>query len=60
MAATDNAIVMNRPADLVFPPEFASVEEEREDRKRKLASAFRLFGKFGFDEGFGKGLLSFG
>tara|TARA_R110002072_G_scaffold46082_7_gene127918 strand:- start:3081 stop:3872 length:792 start_codon:yes stop_codon:yes gene_type:complete len=31
--------------------ESASVEEVRLDRKQKLAAAFRLFGKFGFDEG---------
>ncbi len=37
--------------DMVFPPHFESVEAEREDRKRKLATAYRLFGKFGFDEG---------
>ena len=46
-----NSVVMNQTDDLVFPPQFASVEAEREDRKRKLASAYRLFGKFGFDEG---------
>ena len=28
-----------------------SVEEVRIERKQKLAAAFRLFGKFGFDEG---------
>ena len=28
-----------------------SMEEIRADRKQKLAAAFRLFGKFGFDEG---------
>jgi ribulose-5-phosphate 4-epimerase/fuculose-1-phosphate aldolase len=32
-------------------PEFASVEEERLHRKQRLAAAFRLFGRFGFDEG---------
>ena len=53
MDATSNAIVMNTEAveSMVFPPEFPSVEAEREDRKRKLVSAYRLFGKFGFDEG---------
>lgn len=34
-----------------YPPEYASVEEERLDRKRRLTATFRLFGKFGFDEG---------
>lgn len=33
------------------PPVFASVEEERLHLKQKLAAAFRLFSKFGFDEG---------
>jgi ribulose-5-phosphate 4-epimerase/fuculose-1-phosphate aldolase len=32
-------------------PQFASVEEERLHRKQRLAAAFRLFGRFGFDEG---------
>src|SRR5262245_26121272 len=34
-----------------YLPKFASVEEERQHRKERLAAAFRLFGKFGFDEG---------
>src|SRR5437899_1355817 len=33
------------------PPKFASVEEERRHRKERLAASFRLFSKFGFDEG---------
>src|SRR5215472_4347354 len=32
-------------------PKFATVEEERRHRKQRLAAGFRLFGKFGFDEG---------
>ena len=32
-------------------PRFASPQEERHDRKQRLAAAFRLFAKFGFDEG---------
>jgi ribulose-5-phosphate 4-epimerase/fuculose-1-phosphate aldolase len=32
-------------------PQFASVADERLHRKERLAAAFRLFGKFGFDEG---------
>jgi ribulose-5-phosphate 4-epimerase/fuculose-1-phosphate aldolase len=51
MSEASNAVVMNQSEEMVFPPEFESVEAEREDRKRKLASAYRLFGKFGFDEG---------
>jgi ribulose-5-phosphate 4-epimerase/fuculose-1-phosphate aldolase len=43
--ATQN--VLNIPG----PPTFATVEEERRHRKQHLAAAFRLFSKFGFDEG---------
>ena len=32
-------------------PSFASVEDERRHRKQRLAAGFRLFSKFGFDEG---------
>src|SRR4028119_80116 len=33
------------------PPTFASIEDERRDRKQRLAAALRLFARFGFDEG---------
>jgi len=33
------------------PPAFATAEEERRYRKQRLAGAFRLFSRFGFDEG---------
>jgi ribulose-5-phosphate 4-epimerase/fuculose-1-phosphate aldolase len=33
------------------PPKFDTVEEERQHRKERLAAAFRLFSKCGFDEG---------
>jgi ribulose-5-phosphate 4-epimerase/fuculose-1-phosphate aldolase len=33
------------------PPTFKSAGEERLHRKQRLAAAFRLFAKFGFDEG---------
>jgi ribulose-5-phosphate 4-epimerase/fuculose-1-phosphate aldolase len=33
------------------PPTFGSVEEERLHRKQRLAAAFRLFSRFGFDQG---------
>ena len=33
------------------PPSFASLDEEREHRKQKLAGALRIFGRFGFSEG---------
>ena len=32
-------------------PKFATVEHERRHRKQRLAAAFRLFGRLGFDEG---------
>ncbi|MEI8000871.1 MAG: class II aldolase/adducin family protein [Actinomycetes bacterium] len=34
-----------------YLPAFASVAEERLHRKQRLAAGFRLFGRFGFDEG---------
>ncbi len=37
--------------NLSFLPKFDSPEEERLHRKQRLAASFRLFGKFGFDEG---------
>lgn len=43
--ATQN--VLNIPR----PPTFANVQEERRYRKQHLAAAFRLFSRFGFDEG---------
>ena len=33
------------------PPEFKSIEEERRHGLERLASAFRMFAHFGFDEG---------
>lgn len=41
------ADVLRLPA----PPVFTDVEEERLHRKRRLAAAFRLFSRFGFDDG---------
>ena len=32
-------------------PQYDTVEEERQHRKQRLAAGFRLFGKFGFEEG---------
>jgi len=40
-----------RYRNLPRPPQFATVAEERLHRKQRLAAAFRLFSKFGFDEG---------
>jgi len=36
---------------LPSPPTFSSVEEERLHRKQRLAASFRLFARFGYDEG---------
>ncbi|ALS27218.1 decarboxylase NovR [Paenibacillus sp. 32O-W] len=36
---------------LYVQPEFTSIEEERQHRKERLAVAFRLFDRFGFNEG---------
>jgi ribulose-5-phosphate 4-epimerase/fuculose-1-phosphate aldolase len=33
------------------PPVFSTLAEERQHRKERLAAGFRLFAKFGFDEG---------
>ncbi|MFT6094488.1 MAG: ribulose-5-phosphate 4-epimerase/fuculose-1-phosphate aldolase [Pseudohongiellaceae bacterium] len=46
---SDNASPMKLSEQ--YPPKFSSVEEERIDRKNRLTATFRLFGKFGFDEG---------
>jgi len=37
--------------NLPSPPKFASLAEERQHRKQRLAASFRLFAHFGFDEG---------
>src|SRR3954467_10313354 len=34
-----------------IPPTFESVADERQPRRERLAAGFRLFGKFGFEEG---------
>jgi ribulose-5-phosphate 4-epimerase/fuculose-1-phosphate aldolase len=39
--------VLNIPG----PPSFGTIEEERRHRRQHLAAAFRLFSRFGFDEG---------
>ena len=42
---------MAQEARLPAAPETASIEEERLLRKQRLAAGFRLFSRFGFDEG---------
>ncbi len=44
-AATQN------PVKIPGPPSLATVAEERQYRKQRLAGAYRLFSRFGFDEG---------
>ena len=42
---------VQRMTGLPQPPRFANLAEERLHRKQRLAAGFRLFSKFGFDEG---------
>ena len=42
---------MPTPKQIPLPPSFATVEEERQHRKERMAATFRLFSKMGFDEG---------
>ena len=46
-----NAANMAGRGTLPRPPEFSDVAQERLHRKQRLAAGFRLFSKFGFDEG---------
>ncbi len=46
-----NNIVMNMDDTLPVGEPEGSFEERRLHRKQRLAAAYRLFGKFGFDEG---------
>ena len=39
------------PPGVTYLPRYETVEEERQHRKQRLAAGFRLFGRFGFDEG---------
>jgi hypothetical protein len=45
------AVATQNPLNLQGPPTFATLAEERQYRKQRLAGAFRLFSRFGFDEG---------
>jgi ribulose-5-phosphate 4-epimerase/fuculose-1-phosphate aldolase len=42
---------MDRYGNLPQPPVFSTPVEERLHRKQRLAASFRIFSKFGFDEG---------
>src|SRR5437879_10619654 len=37
--------------DRWYLPKYDTIEEERQHRKQRLAAGFRIFGKFGFEEG---------
>ena len=37
--------------DFPAPPTFNTIEDERRHRQQRLAAAFRLFARYGFDEG---------
>lgn len=51
MAAGLSEEVKARYRNLPRPPKFDTPAQERLHRKQRLAAAFRLFSKFGFDEG---------
>ena len=40
-----------RAKNVPAPPVFATIAEERRHRQERLAAAFRLFARFGYDEG---------
>jgi ribulose-5-phosphate 4-epimerase/fuculose-1-phosphate aldolase len=44
-------VATQSPPNLPAPPVFATAEAERRHRKQRLAGAYRLFSRFGFDEG---------
>jgi len=48
---TDTRDPAEQLGELGFLPTFDTPAEERLHRKQRLAAAYRLFGKFGFDEG---------
>ena len=45
------AEALGRAKNLPRPPAFGTPDEERRHRKQRLAAAFRLFARFGFEEG---------
>ena len=51
MADVQTIEIPGRAKNVPRPPVFATVEEERRHRKERLAAAFRLFSRFGYDEG---------
>lgn len=51
MTSVENMVPGTIATGLPQPPIFASYADERQHRKERLAAGFRLFAKFGFDEG---------
>ncbi|MFM7829866.1 MAG: class II aldolase/adducin family protein [Actinomycetota bacterium] len=49
--AIDGVELTAKTVAQMVPPKFATVEEERQHRKQKLAGAMRIFGRLGFGEG---------
>lgn len=49
--AMNNKLVMNTNNEVISNKVPTSIVRIRQDRKNKLAAAFRLFGQYGFDEG---------
>lgn len=49
--ATSKFVPQQAELELRLPPEFSTLEEEREHRKQRLAGALRVFGRLGFGEG---------
>src|SRR5215472_10674269 len=50
-AAVSKEETPGRAKGILAPPVYKTVEEERRHRKERLAASFRLFARFGFDEG---------
>ncbi|MBK4731949.1 class II aldolase/adducin family protein [Oxynema sp. CENA135] len=48
---TTPTAIANSTTPMPQPPQFDSLDAERQHRKQRLAAAFRLFASFGFDEG---------
>jgi ribulose-5-phosphate 4-epimerase/fuculose-1-phosphate aldolase len=51
MVSTDGAAVGGAGNAMPMPPTFANFADERLHRKQRLAASFRIFSRFGLDEG---------
>lgn len=56
-SAAEAAKVKNTPQKFPQPPVFEDKYKEREYLKGRLAAAFRIFGKNGYDEGMPSSLI---